>query len=145
MGFHVEGRQAIIYDEGTERFTGTTLEGIGQAVVGVLQHSDKTVNRFVKVMSILTCQNELLEAFQSATESEWEVQRWSSQALKKSGQTKFQAGIRGWVLEMVVAQLFDQGEARCLVAPSRGVSDSDMLGVPEESPLEVVKKVMKRR
>lgn len=145
MGFHVESRQAIIYDDGTERFTGTTLEGIGQAVVGVLQYPDKTVNRFVKVMSILTCQNELLEAFQSATGEKWEVQRWSSQALKESGQTKFQAGIRGWVLELVVAQLFDQGEARCLVAPSRGVSDSDLLGVPEESPLEIVNKVMNRR
>lgn len=145
MGFNVERRQAIIYDDGTERFTGTTLDGIGQAVVGVLQHPDETVNRFVKVMSISTCQNELLEAFQSGTGSQWEVQRWSSKALKRSGQSKFQANIRGWVLELVVAQLFDQGEARCLVAPSREVSDSDMLGVAEESPLEVVRKVMKRR
>ena len=144
MGFHVERCQAIIYDDGTERFTGTTLEGIGQAVVGVLQHPDQTINRFVKVMSILTCQNELLEAFQSATGTKWEVQRWSSKALKRSGQSKFQAGVRGWVLELVVAQLFDQGEARCLVAPSNEVSDSGLLEVVEESPLEVVKKVMKR-
>lgn len=145
MGFHVERCQAILYDDGAERFTGTTLEGIGQAVVGVLQHPDQTINRFVKVMSILTCQNELLEAFQGATGTKWEVQRWSSKALKRSGQSKFQAGVRGWVLELVVAQLFDQGEARCLVASSKEVSDSGLLGVVEESPLEVVKKVMTRR
>lgn len=145
MGFNVERRQAIIYDDGTERFTGTTLEGIGQAVVGVLQHPDETRNRFVKVLSILTCQNELLEAFQSETGSKWEIERRSTKALMKSGQSKFQADGRGWVLELVVAQLFDQGEARCLVAPSREDSDSDLLGVVEESPLDVVAKVMKRR
>lgn len=38
MGFDVSKHEVIIYDQGKERFTGTTLEGIGQAVVGTLQH-----------------------------------------------------------------------------------------------------------
>lgn len=145
MGFNVARCKAIIYDAGTEQFTGTTLGGIAQAVVGVLQHPDKTANRFVKVRSIQTFQNELLEAFQSHTGSKWEVERSSSKALMESGRSKFQAGVSGWVLELVVAQLFDQGEARCVVAPSREDSDSDLLGVVEETPQDVVAKVMRRK
>lgn len=145
MGFDMARCSAIIYDSGTERFTGTTLEGIGQAVVGVLKHPDETANRFVKVRSIQTCQNELLEAFQSATGSQWDVQRSSTKALLESGRSKLQAGVGGWVLELVVAQLFDQGEARCVVASSREDSDSDLLGVVEETPQEIVAKVLKSR
>jgi hypothetical protein len=145
MGFNIAQCSAIIYDSGTERFTGTTLEGIGQAVVGVLQHPDETANRFVKVRSIQTCQNELLEAFQSATGSQWDVQRSSTKDLLASGGSKFQAGVGGWVLELVVAQLFDEGEARCVVASSREDSDADLLGVVEETPQDVVAKILKLR
>lgn len=144
MGFNVARYKAIIYDAGTEVFTGTTLEGIAQSVVGVLQHPDETTNRFMKVRSILTCQNELLEAFQSVTGSKWEVERSTIKALMESGQRNFQAGVSGWVLELVVSQLFDQGEARCVVAASREESDSDLLGVLEETPQDVVAKVMNK-
>jgi hypothetical protein len=145
MGFNIAQCSAIIYDSGTEQFTGTTLEGIGQAVVGVLQHPDETANRFVKARSIQTCQNELLEAFQSATGSQWDVQRSSTKALLASGRSKFQAGIGGWVLDLVVAQLFDKGEARCVVASSREDSDADLLGVAEETPQKLVAKILKSR
>lgn len=145
MGFNIAQCSAVVYDSGTEHFTGTTLEGIGQAVVGVLQHPDETANRFVKARSIQTCQNELLEAFQSATGSQWDVQRSSTEALLASGRSKFQAGVSGWVLELVVAQLFDKGEARCVVASSREDSDAGLLGVVEETPQEIVAKILKSR
>ncbi|GAB7353362.1 hypothetical protein MBLNU459_g3845t2 [Dothideomycetes sp. NU459] len=143
MGLDVAQRSATIYDSGTERFTATTSDGIGQAVLGVLQHPDETANRFVKVRSIKTCQNELLEGFQSATGQKWEAHRSTTKALMESGRSKFQAGGGGWVLELVVAQLFDEGEARCVVASSREESDADLLGVVEETVQDVVAKVLK--
>lgn len=145
MGFDVAQRSAVIYDAGTEKFTGTTLEGIGQAVVGVLQHPEETANRFVKVRSVKTCQNELLEAFQGATGSQWDVRRASTKELLESGRRKFREGAGGWVLDLVVAQLFDEGEARCVVAESREESDAELLGVVEETPGELVEKVLKSR
>ncbi|KAI9776757.1 MAG: hypothetical protein M1839_009401 [Geoglossum umbratile] len=145
MGFNIAQRSAIIYDTGTEQFTGTTLEGIGQAVLSVLQQPDKTVNRFMKVRSIQTCQNELLEAFQSATGTQWDIQRSTTEVLMASGRSKNQRGVSGWVLELVVAQLYDKGEGRCSVAPSREASDADLLGVVEETPQGVVAKIMKLR
>jgi len=143
MGFDISRCSAIIYDSGTEKFTGTTLEGIGQAVVGVLQHPDETANRFMRVRSIMTCQNELLEALQCATGRQWDVRRTSAQTLMESGKHRFQAGVGGWILELVVAQLFDEGQARCVVAASREESDADLLGIIEESPRLVVDKVLR--
>ncbi|KAI2471400.1 NAD(P)-binding protein [Annulohypoxylon bovei var. microspora] len=141
MGFDVKQRSAIIYDEGTEEFTGTTLEGIGQAIVGVLKHPDETANRFVKARSIQTSQNQLLGAFQRATEQPWEVKRGVVNDLLESGRRKHQSGIGGWVLELLVYQLFGPGEPRCIVA-SKEDSDADLLEMKEESPDDIARKVM---
>lgn len=142
MGFDIARCSALIYDSGTEKFTATTLAGIGQSVAGVLLHPDETANRFVKVLSIITNQTELLEAFQRVTGRQWPVQRTSAQTLIESGQRKFQAGIGGWVLELVVAQMYDEGQARCVTAPSWEASDSPLLGVKNESADEVVAKAL---
>ncbi|KAI0445385.1 NmrA-like family protein [Xylaria telfairii] len=144
MGFRVAERRATIYDAGTEEFTGTTLEGIGQSVVGVLQHPGETANRFVKVRSIQTSQNELLAAFQRATKEEkWEVERSTAQQTLEDGREKHAQGIGGWVLDLLVFQLYAPGEARCIVA-SREASDNPLLGVREESVDEVVEKALSR-
>lgn len=145
MGFDVANHKAIIYDDGTEAFTGTTLEGIGQSVVGVMRHPEQTANRFVKVLSIETSQARLLEAFKRTeyiTGQKWEVGSSTSEALMTSGKAKFQSQTSGWILELVVAQLFDKDQARSLLAPSWAESDSPLLGVNEEAEGEVVSKVL---
>jgi ribosomal protein L12E/L44/L45/RPP1/RPP2 len=172
MGFNIAERHATIYDAGTEEFTGTTLEGIGQSVVGVLSHPAETANRFVKVRSIQTSQNELLEAFEKVTttttsatttnnnsttntaeekegekeekeegDKKWQVSHSTAQQLLVDGRKKHaEGGGRGWVLDLLVFQLYAPDEARCVVASSREESDSPLLGVREESADEVVEK-----
>jgi hypothetical protein len=142
MGFDVANHEAIIYDDGTELFTGTTLAGIGQAVVGVLRKPDATANRFVRVFSLMTCQRDLLAAFEEVEGRKWQVRRNTTQALMRAGRAKHQAGTSGWILDLVVAQLFDNGVGRCKVAGSRADSDSELLGVVEETPENVVKKIL---
>ncbi|OTB05611.1 hypothetical protein M426DRAFT_21643 [Hypoxylon sp. CI-4A] len=141
MGFDVQKHSATIYDEGTEEFTGTTLEGIGQAAVGVLRNPQETANRFVKARSIQTCQNQLLDAFQQVTGESWDVKRRSVKELLESGREKHRAGVGGWVLDLVVYQLFEPGEARCVLA-SREDSDAELLGIREETAEDVVRKVL---
>lgn len=142
MGFDIANHTAIIYDEGREEFTGTTLEGIGQSVVGVLRHLDETANRFVKVMSTTTCQDDLLQAFELNSKRSWEVRRTTSQALMETGREKLREGHHGWALDLVVAQMYDVGEKRCVVASSREESDSDLLEVIAETPEQIVSKVL---
>lgn len=142
MGFDTTNQAATIYDDGREEFTGTTLEGIGQSVVGVLRHLDETTNRFVKVMSITTCQDDLLQAFNKASGRAWDVRRSTTQALLERGREKLREEDKGWVLDLAVAQLYDLGQRWCVVAPSREESDSDMLGVVAETPDQIVRKVL---
>ncbi|KAB5525707.1 NmrA-like family protein [Coniochaeta sp. 2T2.1] len=142
MGFNLPARSATIYDSGTEYFSGTTLEGIGRSVVGVLQHPEETKNRFVSVMSIKTCQNELLAAFEEVTGQKWEVKRDTTARLLESGRSRYREGKAGWILELVVTQLFQEGEGRGRVAEGREETDSELLGVREEGTEEVVKKAL---
>ncbi|KAK7917419.1 NmrA-like family protein [Apiospora marii] len=142
MGFNVAEHTAVIYDSGTEHFTGTTLEGIGQAVVGVLQHPDETANRFVKARSIKTCQNELLAAFQSESPEKWAVKHEKVADLLAGGRQKHEAGNRGWILDLSVVQLYEEGSARCVVAARREDSDAELLGIREETAREVAAKAL---
>jgi hypothetical protein len=142
MGFDVAKRTAIIYDDGTEKFTGTTLAGIAQAVIGVLRNPEQTANRFVKVFSILASQNELLAAFEQAEGAKWSVQHNTTQTLLQTGRAKREAGTTGWILDLVVAQLYDDKSGRSKVARSREETDSELLGVASETPLDVVRKVL---
>lgn len=152
MGFDMTNSSATIYDAGEEPFTGTTLEGIGQSVVGVLQHPRETANRFVRVLSIRTCQNELLRALEETTTStsaaaparaRWEVRRGATTMdLMARGRDKLRRGDGGWRLDLVVAQLYDAGRGRGLVAPSREASDAEMLGVAAETAEQVVSKAL---
>lgn len=142
MGFNTNDHSAIIYDNGEENFTGTTLEGIAQSVVGVLTHPEETKNRFVKVLSIKTCQNKLLRAFEQVTGEQWAVQKSTTKELMATGRRKLEDGNRGWVLDLVVAQLYDEGEARCVVALHRSESDADLLGVAAETEEQVAIKAL---
>ncbi|KAF5020613.1 hypothetical protein F66182_7362 [Fusarium sp. NRRL 66182] len=142
MGFDIAKRSAVIYDDGTESFSGTTLQGIGQSVVGVFHHPNETANRFVSVMSIKVCQNELLAAFQEGTGSQWAIQRSTARDLVDGARRKNEKGERGWILDLAVAQLYKEDGVCCLVAPSREESDSDLLGVPEETAQSLVASIL---
>ncbi|KAF5626041.1 hypothetical protein F52700_8756 [Fusarium sp. NRRL 52700] len=145
MGYDIKNQTAIIYDQGQEYFTGTTLKGIGQSVVGVLQHPEETANQHVKVLSIKTCQNELLEAFQKGTGGEWHIQRRTTSELIDGARKKRDNGEGGWILDLAVAQLYEAaegGKARCTVAPSWEGSDSGLLGVTQETPESIVASVL---
>jgi hypothetical protein len=142
MGFSVNDHSAIVYDKGEEEFTGTTLQGIAQSVVSVLVHLEETKNRFVKVLSIKTCQNKLLQAFQHVTGETWAVQRSTTKELMANGRSKLASGSGGWVLDLVVAQLYDEGEARCVITSRRSESDSDLLGVAAETEDQIVRNIL---
>ncbi|PSR97682.1 hypothetical protein BD289DRAFT_479967 [Coniella lustricola] len=150
LGFTLATSTVTIYDHGTEYFTGTTLEGIGQSVVGVLHHPDETANRFVKTLSIKTNQTELLQAFESATKTHesgqdgnrWTVEHSTVQTLLERGRLMLSKGNGQWRVNLLVAQMFEEGQARCVLAPSWEQSDSSLLGVRSEPVEEVVAKAL---
>lgn len=142
MGFDIAKTSATIYDHGEEHFTGTTLAGIGQSVAGVLRRPEQTANRFVRTMSIETSQRELLGAFEKLTARKWGVHRRSTRDLMEDGRRMLREGDGGWRLCLVVAQLYDEGEGRGMLAATRGESDADLLGVAAETAEQVVLKAL---
>ena len=54
-----EGKPKL-FDGGEKRFSATTLESVGQAVVGILTHPAETANRFVYVKDMDVSQKQLL-------------------------------------------------------------------------------------
>lgn len=143
IGFDIRNRSALIYDSGTEPFTAVTLDGLGQAVVGVLQNPAEAANRFVKVRSVQTCQNEILGAFERATGCKWSVQQLTTRELHEAGKRKKEGGDMAWVADLVAMQMYEAGAGRSLVASSWEESDGPLLGVVEETVDQVVEKAMR--
>ena len=141
LGFDVANRTATIYDSGTERFTGTTMNGIARAVVGVLRHPQTTANRHLLVRSVETCQNELLAAFEEVTGQKWPVVHETTEDLFVRGREKLDKGDRGWVLDLIVAQLLEEGKGRSIVVAA-DKADNGLLGMPEENVLDMVRGIM---
>lgn len=142
MGFDVSNRCATIYDSGMETFTGTTMRGIGQAVAGILLHPEETANRFVCVRSLQTTQMELLGAFERATGGhKWTMERVQSKDVLERGREKLRKGEKGAVLDLVVAQLFEDGAGRSVVV-TKDEADNELLGVEEVDVDEMVREVV---
>lgn len=141
MGFDVANRKVTIYDSGTERFTGTTMNGIANAVVGVLKHPQGIANKHLLVRSVETCQNELLRAFEDVTGEKWPVAHETTKDLLVKGREKLANGDRGWVLDLIVAQLLEEGAGRSIVV-TEDKADNGLLGMHEENVLGMVKGIM---
>ena len=109
-------------------------------MAGVLRNPVETANRFARVRSVQTCQNELLAAFEKETGTTWSVSRSTTKDLLETGRRKKEEGDGSWIIDLVVAQLYEEGVGRSVVVPSWEESDSPLLGVAEERVEEIVRK-----
>ncbi len=142
LGFDIVNRTATIYDSGTELFTGTTLTtGIGHAVVGALRHPDPTANKHLLVRSVQTCQKELLFAFEAATGESWPQTHEKSMDLMRRGREKLASGDKSWTLDLIVAQLLEEGAGRSIIVTEEA-ADNKILGMPDENVQSLVRDVM---
>lgn len=117
------------------------MAGIANAVVGVLNHPAETANRHLLVRSVETCQNELLAAFEQVTGEKWLVAHDKAGDLLVRGREKLANGDRGWVLDLIVAQLLEEGEGRSIIA-SDETADNRLLEMPEENLVDIVKGII---
>ena len=117
------------------------MDGISNAVVGALKYPQEIANKHLHVRSVETCQNELLRAFEDVTGEKWPVAHESTKDLLVRGREKLAKGDRGWVLDLIVAQLLEEGEGRSIVV-TEDKADNRLLGMPEENVLGMVKEIM---
>jgi hypothetical protein len=77
-GIDLKEHIATIIDTGAEKFSGTYIADVGNAVAQVLLHPAETKNREVDIASITLSRNELLAALEAETGTTWTVKRITS-------------------------------------------------------------------
>lgn len=74
---------AVVYNSGDVPFSTTTLDTIGQGVVGVIQHLAETANRAVYIQDALVTQNQLIQYAKDKDGVEWDITHASTEKVKE--------------------------------------------------------------
>ncbi|KAI8933009.1 hypothetical protein NX059_009658 [Plenodomus lindquistii] len=91
----VENKRCDIKDGGDVLFSAATLGAVAQAAVGILSHLDETANRPVKIKSVDTTQNELLDIARKIEPSaKWEISYSKTQDLEQEARASWAKGDR---------------------------------------------------
>ncbi|TKW49593.1 hypothetical protein CTA1_232 [Colletotrichum tanaceti] len=109
----VKGKKAHIKDGGDVKFNATTIPHIGQAVIGILTHLDETANRSVKISSVETTQNEIVDIARAVDPSgEWEIRHSRTEDLERIARERWNAGDHSEeVVDMFINRAFIGTEA----------------------------------
>ncbi|PGH01065.1 hypothetical protein AJ79_08035 [Helicocarpus griseus UAMH5409] len=140
FGFNLASKEARIYDSGSEPITGVLIDSIGQAVVGTFLNPRATANKFLRIRSLQTTQNEILATLEKITECKWTVERVSTEELYQAGKEKKEKG-GGWILDILCTQIFADGGGRSVVA-TREDSDNGLVGVEEVELEDVIRGIV---
>lgn len=110
VGFNLKEHTAVIWDEGTERFSTSTLPFVGRAVAAVLSHPEKTANKYIYVRGFTTNGNEILAGLEKITGKTWAKSHTSSQKELKEGQELLKKGeIMPGIGKMICANVYGKG------------------------------------
>lgn len=142
LGFNVTNHSARIFDSGNEPIACSTGEAVGQAAAGMLLHADETKNRYLKTRCVQFTQNECLAVLEEVTDAKWDVSKISTKDVRdgikgKVAAKRFQEAF----LDVLAVQLFEDGVGRG-VHVAEGESDNELLGVKEESLVEILRRLV---
>ncbi|MCJ1433496.1 hypothetical protein MMC27_002858 [Xylographa pallens] len=79
LQFNLKERKVRIFDGGNIKWSTTTLDTIGTAVVRILQNEAETKNRMLYIQSLCTTQNEVLRLLENITGQTWHVEHITSE------------------------------------------------------------------
>lgn len=136
-GFFVDfkGTTTPFYDGGDRRFSTTTLDTIGRAVVGVLQHLEETRNRAVLVHDLVTTQREILAiAEKLAPGRKWTPVDVSTADMEAVARGKYAKGVvdLGASMGFLMRAVFGDG-----YGGEFEEVDNEMLGIPLKTDKEL--------
>ncbi|EME45052.1 hypothetical protein DOTSEDRAFT_43463 [Dothistroma septosporum NZE10] len=88
----LQDRKVELLDNGEAKWSASSFSQIGKATVRILQRPEMTRNRMIYVQSFLISQNEMVSAFEHATQSKWTVVRQNSKKYQLEEKRKADAG-----------------------------------------------------
>ncbi|EMC94551.1 hypothetical protein BAUCODRAFT_552073 [Baudoinia panamericana UAMH 10762] len=131
--------RADILDDGEKKFSISTLSRVGEATARILQHADETANQMLYVQSFCVTQNEIISAFEKATNSKWHISSLEAEKYKVEQKAKADAGDKDAVEHLV----WYLGTVDADWTRNEGFA-MQMLGLQDEDLHEVVSKMVKQ-
>ncbi|KAL8760294.1 MAG: hypothetical protein Q9184_003389 [Pyrenodesmia sp. 2 TL-2023] len=145
-GFDIKNRSLVLFDEGTQAISTSTLPQVGRGVASLLglkilrdDENDKSPclsdfkNKFAYIASFVVNQKQMLESVLRVTKTEekdWKISHESSKERFQKGDEMFKAGdFQGLRLAMFARNFYPDESGN--FAATRGL-DNDKLGLPKE-------------
>lgn len=142
-GFDIPNHKAMIYDEGDQPFSTSTVPLVASAVAKTLLKPDATLNRYIYVSSFTTTQNEILAMLEKYSGFEWEVARVRSNAKIEEARKAFknEKDVAAASRLLVLAVQYTAGNG----SDFTGRDSNEDLELPKENMDEVLKRVLEAK
>jgi len=131
----VKNKKGRVFDGGDVKFSASTLETIGKAVVSVFQKPEETKNRALRVKSADVTQNAIIEAAKKIQPGgEWQVEHFSTDEVLKDSYERLGKGDLGsetWI-GFLIKSLYGEGYGGYAEK-----SDNELLGLHTFSQKEI--------
>lgn len=128
-GIDFDKKTVRVVDSGNEKFQASNVHFVGKAVASILQHPEKTANKYLSVASFNVSVNEIIAAIEGLTGEKYAVTKVASADLQKLGEDKLAKGDYSAFLELVTVWNYKDGAGKGLTAET---SANELLGLKEE-------------
>jgi hypothetical protein len=145
MQFNIDKKTVELWDDGETRFSTTTENDLGRAVVGILNHPSETANKQIFICSNTTTQNEILRAFEDVMGKKWTVKNVTTDEKVRSAREGLANGFSMMFgIVLVSASMWGNtpGIIRDFETDAKGGLANDLLGVEGESAEKIVARVI---
>jgi hypothetical protein len=142
-GFDLPNHKAMIYDDGDQHFSTSTVPLIANAVAKILLQPDATLNRYVYISSFTTTQNKILAMLEKYSSVQWEVARVSSKAKIEEAREAFKNGeeVAAASRLLILAVQYTAGNG----SDFTGRDSNEDLGLPRENMDDIVKRALEAK
>jgi uncharacterized protein YbjT (DUF2867 family) len=141
FGFDIKKRTAVIYDQGKNITSGTSLPTVGKAAVAVLHNPQATLNKRVYVADAVFTQQQALALFEKYTNTKWSVTNVTSANVRKEAEEHL---AKGNILQAFGGYILSYVYGGSPGANFEGRTINKDLGVPTKSLDQIVKEAVER-
>lgn len=139
MGIDMQWHSATIHGNGNEPFAASSLERVGQVVVGVIKQWDQIDNHYIYTAGVVTSANEVLKAAERVTHHEFTVGNYDVDDSVREGEKRIQSGFPDAGMALLERSiLYD--ERLNASAPFRSDSSNELLHLRPQTVEEIVEK-----
>jgi len=139
-GFNLQEKTALIYDDGNQPFSTTTVSTVAKAVTAIFSKPAETANKPIYVASFTPTQNQILAVLEETTGEKWTVTKTTTAESLKVGQEKVQKGDLQGLSNLVLVAIY--GPQYGSDFERNATLSNELLGLPKEDFKAVTKAIV---